>query len=604
MMMLCTSVDANSTETETCNKSPSSLTVAVAVPLALGAFTISLKLLLWRARVVARWLEEDASRVWRDGSMMLDSSNEELQQSIIQNAIVRGAAALVTSSESSSEHVSAPKYYQSHSSSSTGESSEDMTATSNENENNRYCTQKMPRRMTKQVGGIASHKRPVLAFDQFILKPLRLLSRSQANYFKYSSEKTAAAGKGDKTKVYRGVREVAFYEALEFASRLPSDLSSYSEMSRKVHRVSDKGCGIDDTEHRKVVVYFLSLYKHASTAHASNAIQSFIQSFRHPCIGYHNCGQTNKLESTSTPSLKPRQIQHSPNPLKDNSLLSNLGYFNAMAFLTHHAGDPVVVSSVQSYANAWCALIKEVEALKRLSTFTSPYFGLIDLDMLEQDRAIPPAPMLQQSLQNPHLLLQNLTAPFRHPNIIDIKMGTHTFEPTAPLSKQVREAAKYPQQSEIGFRIVGMRVHDPTAAADGEYRCWDKSFGVNLKTREDVAQALLTFFQCNNNEAGMGTPYILHVISCVIKQLTQIKIWFEENATLAFYASSILIVYDGGEPGVMTSHPYQEPVLKMIDFAHVCRQTGGDTGYLRGVKSLSRIIEEILQNQIVHDCKF
>ena len=100
--------------------------------------------------------------------LQLDCSNKELQLSIIQSAIDRGSSSIASCNASSVAAQS--KYYQS-SSSSGGESSSDtgIEYTSNEIEN------KMPQplQMTKQVGGIASHKRPVLALDRFILKPLR-----------------------------------------------------------------------------------------------------------------------------------------------------------------------------------------------------------------------------------------------------------------------------------------------------------------------------------------------------------------------------------------------------------------------------------------------
>lgn len=189
-------------------------------------------------------------------------------------------------------------------------------------------------------------------------------------------------------------------------------------------------------------------------------------------------------------------------------------------------------------------------------------------------------------------MLQNLTAPFSKPNIIDIKMGTRTFEPTAPPSKQMSEAAKYPQQVEFGFRIVGMGVHSD----DGKYKYWDKSFGVGLKTRDDLTRALATFFPCDNAARGTST---CRVLSCVIDQLTQLYDWFEkENSSLSFYASSILIAYEGRyhDENVNTRQTSNDPVVKMIDFAHVCRQTGADEGYLKGIRNLLEILDAIKEN--------
>ena len=395
---------------------------------------------------------------------------------------------------------------------------------------------------TKQVGGIAQHKHPVLTFDKYILKPLRLAvcrrssscnvsveekrtttnavrESTQNNIKEQSTSTDYKDGVRDKTKAYRGVREVAFYETLHFASTLSSTSDILSYIAHK-------------------------------------------------------------------------------------SLLSNLGYFDSTALsLAYYARDPVVTSSVQSYTQSLHALANEVQALKQLSAFTSSYFGVVDLEMLlnDKDRRNTSSGLQQHTMQKPHLLLQNLTAPFHRPNIIDIKMGTQTYEPYAPVSKQKREVAKYPQQAEIGFRIVGMRVHNDGSlsddGSDGEYKCWDKSFGVKLRTRNDLIHAFMTFFNCNDTQ---NVPNTRHVLTSVIKQLTQIKQWFEEeNSTLAFYASSILIVYDdssgdASQLDMTTSrNSFQDPVLKMIDFAHVCRHTGGDVGYLKGICSLLGILNEI-----------
>lgn len=500
--------------------------------------------------------------------LQLDCSNKELQLSIIQSAIDRGSSSIASCNASSVAAQS--KYYQS-SSSSGGESSSDTGIESGSNEIENKMPQ--PRQMTKQVGGIASHKRPVLAVDRYILKPLRSLLGTKEYILHTTND--------HQSKAYRGVREVAFYEALKFTSTLPSDLvESYSKMFQ---RIANEGKIGADAENWQAMAYLLSLYKNASAGdnNTPTAIQpfyasSFIQSCRFPCIGCHNNSNRQSTKTESMASFQPV-----------NTLPSDLGSFNSMALLAAcYAGDHVVLSSVQSYANAWYTLLKEVESLKQLSKFTSPYFGMVDLHSLEQGQS-PPG--LQKSLQKPHLLLKNLTAPFRRPNIIDIKMGTQTYEPAATASKQMREAAKYPQQSEIGFRIVGMRVWD---ASVDDYRCWDKSFGVKLKTHEEAREALATFFKCS--EDGGDPSYARHVLSSVMEQLAHIKKWFEEeNTTLSFYASSILIVYDGSEVNGVDSPMYQAPVLKMIDFAHVCRQAGGDVGYLKGVKSLSSMLDEI-----------
>jgi len=428
----------------------------------------------------------------------LDCTDDDLHQSIIQSAIDRGKDTLANVETSKEiQQLSPPTFTYQSSSSSSGLSqnnSKEESATSTNEKNSSVVGSIL--HPIEQVGGIASHKHEVLGFEKYILKPLRLTT--------VDSHKD---GIKDMTKSHRGLREVAFYEALHAAASTPSSAD------------------IEASEHKRI-------------------------------------------------------------------LLSRLGFFDYMILLSaYYAGDSVVTSSLQSYKKAESTLTKEAKELRKLSAFTSPYFGVLLLDRDDQETDIH------------HLLLQNLTIPFQKPNIIDIKMGTQTYEPSAPPSKQKREVAKYPQQFEIGFRIVGMKLYFPSAngGGGGGYKCLDKSFGINLKTKNDVIQALMTFFQCDNNH--IITLYTKHVLSSVIKELTLLKKWFkEENSTLAFYASSILIVYDA-EDNTMTSqndHRFcqQDPTVKvkMIDFAHVCRCSGGDKGYLKGITTLLAILQEIICN--------
>ena len=44
--------------------------VVVVLPLALGVVATSLRLLLWRARIISHSLEEDARYIWNEGSMV------------------------------------------------------------------------------------------------------------------------------------------------------------------------------------------------------------------------------------------------------------------------------------------------------------------------------------------------------------------------------------------------------------------------------------------------------------------------------------------------------------------------------------------------------
>lgn len=152
-------------------------------------------------------------------------------------------------------------------------------------------------------------------------------------------------------------------------------------------------------------------------------------------------------------------------------------------------------------------------------------------------------------------------------------------EPDAPEEKRSREFKKYPLQSEFGFRIVGMRVYD--ANADGEYRRYTKSYGRDLKTREDVKGAFRLFFAAASGKCW--TKFL--------SQLRQVQRWFEENDCFAFYASSILLVYEG------EGTDNDDVTVKLIDFGRVRRQGYGDGGYRYGLETLTSILSDLIHEQ-------
>jgi 1D-myo-inositol-tetrakisphosphate 5-kinase/inositol-polyphosphate multikinase len=197
---------------------------------------------------------------------------------------------------------------------------------------------------------------------------------------------------------------------------------------------------------------------------------------------------------------------------------------------------------------------------------------------------------------NSHLLLHNLTTHFSIPCVLDLKIGTKTYEPDAPLEKKLREKAKYPAQSEFGFRLVAMRIYNPvdaTADKDG-YVYYPKSFGRTLESRDAVKKILRCFF------GGIDLPKNVQVyrsgaIKKILHRLKLIRSWFRDNDTFTFTASSILLIYEGNT--VMNEADGVQPDMataKMIDFGRVRRQQGGDRGYLKGINTLIEIVEEIL----------
>ncbi|KAG7355779.1 inositol polyphosphate kinase [Nitzschia inconspicua] len=238
-------------------------------------------------------------------------------------------------------------------------------------------------------------------------------------------------------------------------------------------------------------------------------------------------------------------------------------------------------------------ILKETSLLRRLELFTPEYFGVVEYTH-ENLRSNETGNYGTD--YNSHLLLHNLTSHFSRPCVVDLKMGTETFEPDAPADKKLREKAKYPAQVEMGFRLVAMRIYNngDTEADEDGYIYFPKTFGRSLERRDSVKRALRKFF------GGSDLPTHVQMnrgkaIKRILTQLNLIKKWFKDNTVFMFSASSILLVYEGD------THADEESDIqldlgtaKMIDFGRVRRNPGGDFGYLKGVRTLIQLLEEIL----------
>lgn len=406
-----------------------------------------------------------------------------------------------------------------------------------------------PQQMIQQVGGVSQHKQPVLTLEPcYILKPLRLThiqkERCKTDLNCYSGAKD---GMKDKTKVYRGVREIAFYETLAFASRQLQIITSSMELME-----DNATTNLSLPSIRYILSYHSAIFMPLDLADSDADDRSSCEN------GW---------------SILKR--------VKELCIRADTWNKKVALMIAYQAGDQVVTSSIKSYISTCITLSKELKSLRKMADFTSSYYGVVDLQRMEECKHLH-HPMAATSLSHPHLLLENITGNFRHPNIIDLKMGTQTYEPSAPEAKQLREIQKYTQQAEFGFRIVGMRVYD---AATDEYICKDKSFGTGLMTEDEVMGALGMFFSSSNT---CLTP----TIDNILRQLTNIQDWFENsNSVWAFYGGSILIVYEGDDNTSNATNT--DPAVRMIDFAHVCRKQGGDEGYLKGIKTLLSMLLEI-----------
>lgn len=161
------------------------------------------------------------------------------------------------------------------------------------------------------------------------------------------------------------------------------------------------------------------------------------------------------------------------------------------------------------------------------------------------------------------LKLGNLLQSFNNPDIIDIKIGTESWDPDGTSEKIAYKRAKWANQVQVGLNIEGMSV-------DGQHQ--SKSYFKGLQDEKGgeagILEAVRMYFQANTQ----------HVPEC-LAQLDVLAAWFEQQTALKFISSSVLIICDPEKCGV-----------HMVDFAHVWPTNTKDVCYLTGLKNLCGMI--------------
>ncbi|XP_013386572.1 inositol polyphosphate multikinase [Lingula anatina] len=217
-----------------------------------------------------------------------------------------------------------------------------------------------------------------------------------------------------------------------------------------------------------------------------------------------------------------------------------------------------------------------------------------------------------------YLVMEKVTQPFAEPCVCDLKMGARTHDPEATPAKIAREKAKYPFLENVGFQFQGYSVYDQVKK---KYDIYDKKFGRSLTEVEVLTKGFAAFF-----DNGYGIR--VDAVKAMIKKLEEIEKWFMSPSGLCFYASSLLLVYDGErtstgktdeevsdgidyiketdcactpEVAGCVNHcqlamDLECPVaVKMIDFAHVFPASGLDENYLTGLRSLIAYLHRVLE---------
>jgi 1D-myo-inositol-tetrakisphosphate 5-kinase/inositol-polyphosphate multikinase len=253
---------------------------------------------------------------------------------------------------------------------------------------------------------------------------------------------------------------------------------------------------------------------------------------------------------------------------------------------------------------------------------------------------------------NTAIVLENAAHGYKHPNILDVKLGTRLWADDAPLKKRARfdKIASETTHGDLGFRIAGMRVYkgttDKSELDEEDYLIYDKEFGKTQVKTHNVASAFKKFIF--NESAKVDEELGKAVARAFLDDLRRVEqVLAAEESRM--YSASLLFVFEGDgealracveetsasttlsdkgnldsgsadgrstarvdsgiavdEDGEMIAAAAEDESdmeddlpraysLKLIDFAHAewTPGQGPDENSLKGVRSLIRIFEEL-----------
>jgi len=240
-----------------------------------------------------------------------------------------------------------------------------------------------------------------------------------------------------------------------------------------------------------------------------------------------------------------------------------------------------------------------------------------------------------------YILLENLTNKYKHPCVLDLKLGTRQHGDNASAAKKLSKATKVANTTSgvLGLRLGGMQVYQVSL---GRYICRSKHFGRVLSV-DGIKNALKQFF-------SNGLLVRRDVIRELLTKLTELHSLLSELDSFRFFTSSLLVTYDGSSsyqwsqnPAPRTSSSTSSIMsvsedfaklntdlrqrhrsvtdmtsgkceaseivdLRLIDFAHSthrglldsCVHDGPDQGLLFGLESFMKMITEIEQEDVPH----
>ena len=189
------------------------------------------------------------------------------------------------------------------------------------------------------------------------------------------------------------------------------------------------------------------------------------------------------------------------------------------------------------------------------------------------------------------IVLENITAGFTHPNIMDVKLGARLWADDAPASKRRKldEVSKETTSGSLGFRIAGMKMYippderqqadekpqlngntkaEPDIETKDDYRMYNKNYGRHFSS-DNVKDGFIEYLGGAHSSDKSGDRHVLHpkrptaplVLHRLIREVESVEYVLEHEES-RMYSASILLVYEADESALRTALDHEQTVLE------------------------------------------
>ena len=216
-----------------------------------------------------------------------------------------------------------------------------------------------------------------------------------------------------------------------------------------------------------------------------------------------------------------------------------------------------------------------------------PFCPLESIPMLEKlSQLIPLCKSLGLPLQHTEgraysVEMENLLLKFKHPCVMDIKMGTRMHGDNASSEKRERMIRKSLSSTSYlhGVRLTAWKIWNTNSQ---QYEIMTREKASELVSLSGFQHAFERYLN------AVEKRYRKKLALLFQEKIQTLILWFSQQRIANFYSSSLLFLYDADSP--------LTPEIRMIDFAHVSFNPPViDEGYLHGLSTLLDLLSTYIQ---------